>query len=164
MTIIVLLPPSLRPTGDFPPRHRKLSSVNQHEHDREYSSQLRRSRSPRRPTRQNGPAAMFPPPKSLAHYKAKPISRPCGKNFVTKPEKSPHPTANPHRISKRISKNPEILGFDIVKSRVRWPFSRVRWAQNRPYEPNQSRATRHILPRLCHSDILFGECRNYPGR
>ena len=33
------------------------------------------------------------------------------KIFVTKPGKSLHPSANPHRISKRLSKNPEFLGF-----------------------------------------------------
>ena len=61
------------------------------------------------------------------------------KKFFTKPEKSPGPAANPHRISKRLSKNPEILGFDIRNSRVRWPFSRVRWAQNAPHEPDRTR-------------------------
>ena len=58
-------------------------------------------------------------------------------NFVTKPGKSPYPAANPHRISKRIRKNRKILGFDMLKSRVRWPFSRVRWPQNPPYEPTK---------------------------
>ena len=54
------------------------------------------------------------------------ISAEIRKNFVTKPENSPPPSANPHRINKRLSKNPEFLRFDIAKSQVRWPFSQVR--------------------------------------
>ena len=71
-------------------------------------------------------------------------------NFITKPENSPHPAANPHRISKRLSKNPEILGFDIAKCRVRWPFSQVRWPHNRPYEPGEPDQTRS-RPRVTFS-------------
>ena len=66
---------------------------------------------------------------------------PTTKNFVTKPGKSHRPAANPHRISKRLSKNPEILGFDIQNVGFGDPLSRVRWAQNPPSEPNRTRAT-----------------------
>jgi hypothetical protein len=67
------------------------------------------------------------------------------KNFVTKPKKSPNPAANPHRICKRLFKKPQILGFDMVNSQVWWPFSQVRWAQNRPNEPDRTRPRRQNL-------------------
>ena len=112
------------------------------------------SAAPRRPTTRliksaSGPIAtpkIHPPITKQSQFPAA-----TSQNFITKPENSPHPAANPHRISKRLSKNPEILGFDIAKCRVRWPFSQVRWPpqstlRTRRTRPNSIQATRHLFP------------------
>jgi len=98
--------------------------------------------------------------------KKKPISSLRSQIFVTKPKEAARPAANPHRISKRLSRNLQGLRFDMVNSQVSWPFSQVRWPRNRPFEPNRTRARsdqprRHLsshpnAPLPCASDRHCG--------
>ena len=116
--ISTLQPSSPALTPDFPPLYRKLCPGTTMPHHHQISGTL---------LHPNRPLA------SLLAGRKIPNSAPATKNFVTKPEKSPCPAANPHRISKRLRKNREILGFDIQNVGFGDPFSRVRWTQNPPF-------------------------------